>query len=232
MSNMTETTKPLFLEYFKENFVHKTSMIDVPVNIKFLTKKAGTLNFTTDININGAGYLSKKNIVAGKVDVDIAVANSDFFNTFNKNGDLVSALRLTLSKGEAVRFEKRQDIRVDGGQFIVCDLDFVAHIGELQTKAGLGQDADYGTPDVYDLLQEGRIPGSSLTVGLVTEHSQELIVDDRRTVEINSGYGDGTYPLYLAYDVGDNLLAAYVDFLLFERHDVLEQIIERKKNLS
>jgi len=227
---MSETNKPLFLEFFKKDFVFSTKMIDVPASFAFTSLNAGSLNFTTDINIHGSGYLSKKNIKPQEVSVEIAVATSSFFTPFNQRGALVAALKITFSEKEPMAFERRADIRVDDGRFIVCDLDYVSHIAELQTKMSLpSEKEDYEDEDIYDLLVQGKVSGSNFSTGILTRHSQELVVDEKKAIEVNAGYGDGTYPLWFGYDADGNISAVYVDFKLFDRHDVIEQIINKDK---
>ncbi|MEN9604969.1 MAG: hypothetical protein RJB39_654 [Candidatus Parcubacteria bacterium] len=218
MSELTPITEHILPDYFKEGFVYDKHMIDKPASFIFTTHKLGTLPFNTDINIHGVSYLAKKNLSIKNVTVDIAVAQSDFFKSFRPSGSLVAGVRIMLSDARPEILEQKDDIRVDDGQFIVCEFDYVKHSREVEEAHHVGE-------NLYEMLEGEGIAGVSYTK-TGDDYHQLLNLDGHMSMEIDAGYGDGTYPLWFAYDKDGSLCAMYIDFLLFERFDIIEKIIQ------
>ncbi len=198
MSSMK--TNPLFQQYFVPNYIHKITSSNTEYSFEFANVVVADLPIQEQLYIQGTVY-SVPELVQKIHSIHIGYAISELFVSMSANGNLVGTVAILLNQKPLASYEQIGEVRVDGGKVQLAN-------GDLSS---------YGSIDDVDAAKVSQVEK--------TVFSYAGIVDSISFVEVQAGYGDGTYPIYLAKDTEGVPCALYIDFLLFDRPDILEKLI-------
>jgi hypothetical protein len=204
--------------------------------IKFRTIQAGELHLTeATISLQNI-YIPLAATPASTVGIEYALAQSEHFRTFNQSaGELVAFVRIILKPADqsadrtaALRWEEAKGyfegrgerstnkMRIDGGALQIADPKYVAEVESL-----FEQYSDMESFD--DLIAKAADPSTNPPISFEyfakTERSRGSRVNGFEAIDIDSGFGDGTYPIYAGYDADDVLAQIVCDFRLMDPYN-------------
>ncbi len=185
---------------FEKYFMPNTSYHAKLIDVEFDFNFQNT--WVVDIPFSGKLYIQDRvfdlpQISKKILPLSIGCVVSEAYIPMNPNGVLVGAVGIHIESTGLSRFEKIGSVRVDSGMLQVSNID-VSSIDRSMFK------------ETYS-----------------DEYSHVHEIDGKVVVDISAGFGDGEYPVYVAYGSDNTVCAIYVDFLLFDRPDVVEKLISR-----
>lgn len=210
---------PLFQKYLLPEYVHEANLAGKPFSIAFHHTDIADFTINDALYIHGERFEIPE-LVNKSITIFIGYAVSDAFAAFNNNGSLVGTVCILLEGQLLKSYKQIGSIRVDNGRLQLANGDFSKHIEALLEKNKIAE-----TEELFDLLKSGDIPDASLSNIEETYFSYGGVLDSINFIDIDSGYGDGTYPVYLAFNKNEKPCALYIDFLLFDRPDIIEKMI-------
>ena len=102
---------------------------------------------------------------------------------------------------------------VDAGMACICDYDFIKDFLEFEDKLIESKNDDYNRYD--DLFAELLEDNAKKYPKYQSEYGDWLNfnLESSNMILFQSGYGDGVYPSYFAYDENDEICALYIVFI-------------------
>lgn len=209
-------SNPTLDSYFKESFEQNIKFIDQEHSVRFDYVDIGTLNNTGAVLIDKQEF--SINCSNKELQVQAGYAVTSIFQRFDAQGVMISVARILLSEHEVDRFEEVGRVRVDSGRLELASGNLIEITEELKSKYKVEEE------ELFQKIEEGQLPDISFVIGNQNDYAIEIALNGAKLIQVNSGYGDGEYPIYFAYSK-EVLSAIYIDFLLFERADIIEKLI-------
>jgi hypothetical protein len=223
---MNQTSQPLFEKYFTPNLAYKGKLIDKEFDFLFQH------TWVVDIPFAGSLYMQSEKFDLPQFTVDkfalsIGCSLSEAYRPLTRTGLLVGSVCLCINDKPLKRYEKIGSVRVDSGRLQVATGDLTARIEAIMKEANIEDGGDF-----FEELKDGELKKKCPNIQFKEIFEDDLTyvaeLDGITYVDIKAGYGDGEYPIYVAYDEDDQARAIYVDFLLFERADMMEWLVQNQ----
>lgn len=194
-----------------------------------------SLGKSKDVVIHGEVTIPQPNKRASALHIVCVGVTGDVFSYFRPNNTLIGAVKIVFvhesNAGEnttpidesKLTFTEIGTVRVDSSMVQVATSGFQ----KLCEDADQSLENSGGDPaEFLEKLQSSEIPGFTSAKSDDTGYSSVTTVNDESSVDISAGYGDGQYPLVLGVDEKGDTQVVYIDFLLFQRVDIIERIIK------
>ncbi len=141
----------------------------------------------------------------------IAISKISFSNNEPKRYELAVTGEEDLSEVEEGEFF---GYPVDAGMGCFCDYDAAKKYFEYEKKLEVNGDFDNRYDDLFaDLLEDNAKKNPKYQSEYGDWLNWNIPESDLNIVLFTSGYGDGYYPSYFAYDENDNICALYTIFI-------------------
>ncbi len=188
-----------------------------------------------DIEIQGDVQVPQSNQKASKLHIVCAGVTGDVFGYFRPNNTLIGAVKIVFVRESntsenttpidesKLTFTEIGTVRVDSSMVQVATSGFQ----KLCEEADQSLENSGGDPaEFLEKLQSSEILGFTSTKSDDTGYSSVTTVNTESSVDISAGYGDGQYPVLVGVDEKGDTQIVYIDFLLFQRVDIIERIIK------
>lgn len=214
-----ETANPIFQRYLLTDYVHSANLAGQEFSIPLYHTVVADLPIIDKLYLNSEAFDIPE--LAGKShEIFVGYAVSEAFLKMNSRGVLAGCVCILISQKLMHSFKAIGQIRVDTGRIQLANKDFTAQVQLLMQKHDLDE-----PEELFDGIRNGDLEGIQITNEVTTDLSYAATLDDMCYAEVDSGYGDGTYPVYVGYDKEGKIGSVYIDFLLFSRNDVIEQML-------
>lgn len=208
-----------------------------------------TDQFTCKVENVGAINPSPKGLsIQGEVPVSVEHAlisivrvTSPLFAQFNSTNTLIGAVKIVASgisstsdvginsvDESKLTYTKAGTVRVESGMLQIATANFQDVCEQAQIAFNEQNDP---SADFYDKFEKSEIPGFTFEKLNSSEVSTTIRITANggagiaMSVDIQSGYGDGEYPVTVGVNEKGETCVVYIDFMLFDRNDIIERII-------
>lgn len=192
-----------FDQYFKSGFTETIEFGEQKYPITFRSIFAGNLHTEKKIAFQGKLF-PKEDLKQSVFPIDFALAKNELFQKFNpSNLELVSHIRIICKETTPISwlpaFEdtEKTEVRVDGGYINIAHPQYVEvmkaikkqhpEIEEFADIVKLAFDPNTNPPIQFETLED-------------TGYSTFRKINEYESMDIESGFGDGTYTVYKGLD--------------------------------
>ena len=219
----------LLKNIFKDGFTHKPAGI-FPAEAVFTFSSQKIAEFQTKKSLKIQGEIDvSQNTEEGTLGVFCAEAASDVLKNINADSKLPAAIRFDFgavdssgADNQPLTFHSAGVARVDSGMLNVATSEFQSTIEQAEEAY---ENSNDDSSDFTESLESSKIPGFKFTHTEINSFVLKNQINDEESLDIVSGYGDGEYPVFLGKDSQGVVRVVYIDFMLFDRPDVVEQLL-------